>query len=73
MRTWIAEGGKKMIDDNKYIDDEVAREIERRKEIEDAKEMLAQYRGLIDDTIIGYCRTDTQFGKLIVDALGLKR
>lgn len=59
-----------MIDDNKYIDVEVAKEIERRKEIEDAKRLLTQYKGLIDETILDYCRTDTQFGKLLADALG---
>jgi len=61
-----------MMDDNKYIDDEVKREIGRQKEIEDAKRLLAQYKGLVDDTILDYCRTDAQFGKLLADALGVQ-
>ena len=61
-----------MMDDNKYIDDEVKREIGRQKEIEDAKRLLAQYKGLVDDTILDYCRTDAQFGKLLADALGVR-
>lgn len=57
---------------DEIIDKDMAREIERRKEIEDAKRMLLEYRGLIDDTILDYCRTDTQFGELLKDALGLR-
>ena len=58
---------------DKMIDEDVAKEIERRKEIEDAKRLLTQYKGLVDDTILDYCRTDTQFGDMLIDALGLKR
>ena len=61
-----------MWQDDKMIDEDVARQIERRKEIEDAKRLLAQYRGLVDNTIVDYCRTDAQFGKLLADALGVQ-
>jgi len=61
-----------MWQDDKMIDEDIAKQIKRQKEIEDAKRLLSQYKGLIDDTIIGYCQTDTQFGKLLKDALGLQ-
>jgi len=60
-----------MMDDNKYIDDEVRREIEREKEKREATELLKEYvdKGLIDIHIYNYARTDKLFANLLSDAL----
>jgi len=53
------------------IDDDVAKEIERKKEKREATELLKEYtdKGLLDAHILSYAKTDKLFTELLMDAL----
>ena len=57
--------------DDKYVDDEVRREIEREREKREATQLLKEYvdKGLLDAHIYLYAKTDKLFANLLTDAL----